>query len=116
MAAGPSGAARVWNAARSGSARPMTVGSKGRYTWHVNQSTRPVVQKKLVEITSDEPDDGGPGYPVGGGSVGEEGKLYFHIVPSPWNNASSGSYRVRVTNTMRNLVYPFYVIPAEELE
>ena len=25
-------------------------------------------------------------------------------------------YRVRVTNTMRNLVYPFYVIPAEEME
>ena len=25
-------------------------------------------------------------------------------------------YRVRVTNTMRNLVYPFYVIPAEEHE
>jgi phage baseplate assembly protein W len=25
-------------------------------------------------------------------------------------------YRVRVTNTMRNLVYPFYVIPAEEFE
>ena len=25
-------------------------------------------------------------------------------------------YRVRVTNTMRNLVSPFYVIPAEELE
>jgi Bacteriophage baseplate protein W len=25
-------------------------------------------------------------------------------------------YRVRATNTMRNLVYPFYVIPAEELE
>jgi phage baseplate assembly protein W len=25
-------------------------------------------------------------------------------------------YRIRVTNTMRNLVYPFYVIPAEELE
>jgi hypothetical protein len=23
-------------------------------------------------ITSDEPDDGGPGYPVGGGAVGEE--------------------------------------------
>ena len=23
-------------------------------------------------------------------------------------------YRVRATNTMRNLVYPFYVIPAEE--
>ncbi len=26
------------------------------------------------------------------------------------------TYRVRVTNTLRNLVYPFYVIPAEELE
>ena len=25
-------------------------------------------------------------------------------------------YRVRATNTMRNLVYPFYVIPAEESE
>jgi phage baseplate assembly protein W len=25
-------------------------------------------------------------------------------------------YRLRATNTMRNLVYPFYVIPAEELE
>jgi uncharacterized protein len=25
-------------------------------------------------------------------------------------------YRVRVTNTIRNLVHPFYVIPAEELE
>ena len=25
-------------------------------------------------------------------------------------------YRVRATNTMRNLVYPFYVIAAEELE
>ena len=25
-------------------------------------------------------------------------------------------YRVRATNTDRNLVYPFYVIPAEELE
>ena len=25
-------------------------------------------------------------------------------------------YQVRATNTMRNLVYPFYVIPAEELE
>ncbi len=33
----------------------MVVGPKGRYTWHVNQSTRPLVQKKLVEITSDEP-------------------------------------------------------------
>jgi hypothetical protein len=31
----------------------MKVGQKGRYTWHVNQSTRPVVQKKLVEITEE---------------------------------------------------------------
>jgi hypothetical protein len=33
----------------------MTVGSKGRYTWHVNQSTRPVVQAKLVRVLSEEP-------------------------------------------------------------
>jgi hypothetical protein len=33
----------------------MVVGEKGRYTWHVNQSTRPVVQAKLLEITEDEP-------------------------------------------------------------
>ncbi len=25
-----------------------------------------------------------------------EGKLYLHIVPSPWNNASSGNYKVRI--------------------
>ena len=25
----------------------------------------------------------------------EEGKLYLQIIPSPWNNASSGSYRIR---------------------
>ena len=31
----------------------MQVGENGRYTWHVNQSTRPVVQKKLVEITEE---------------------------------------------------------------
>jgi len=30
------------------------------------------------------------------GIVNEEGKLYLQIVPSPWNNASSGQYRVRV--------------------
>jgi phage baseplate assembly protein W len=35
----------------------------------------------------------------------DEGKLIIDI-----------GYRVRATNTMRNLVYPFYVIPAEELE
>lgn len=31
------------------------------------------------------------------GTPSEEGKLYFHIVPSPWNNASTGTYRVRLT-------------------
>ena len=30
------------------------------------------------------------------GSAAEEGKLYLQIVPSPWNNASSGQYRVRI--------------------
>ena len=38
-------------------------------------------------------------------SAVDEGRLMIDI-----------GYRVRVTNTMRNLVYPFYVIPAEELE
>ena len=33
----------------------MKVGSNGKYAWHVNQSTRPVVMDKLVEITEDEP-------------------------------------------------------------
>ncbi len=33
----------------------MKVGEAGKYTWHVNQSTRPVVQDKLVEITEDTP-------------------------------------------------------------
>ena len=33
----------------------MKVGAGGKFTWHVNQSTRPVVQDKLVEITEDEP-------------------------------------------------------------
>jgi len=28
--------------------------------------------------------------------VGEEGKLYLHIVPSPWNSPSVGSYHVRI--------------------
>jgi len=35
----------------------------------------------------------------------DEGRLMIDI-----------GYRIRVTNTLRNLVYPFYVIPAEELE
>jgi len=30
------------------------------------------------------------------GAPGQEGRLYLHIVPSPWNNASSGSYQVKV--------------------
>jgi hypothetical protein len=31
------------------------------------------------------------------GNPGQEGRLFVHIVPSPWNNASSGSYKVRVS-------------------
>lgn len=27
----------------------------------------------------------------------DEGKLYLQIIPSPWNNASSGTYRIRVS-------------------
>lgn len=30
------------------------------------------------------------------GMMNEEGKLYLQIVPSPWNNASTGTYRVRI--------------------
>lgn len=30
------------------------------------------------------------------GTPGEEGKFYLHIVPSPWNNASTGNFRVRI--------------------
>jgi hypothetical protein len=30
------------------------------------------------------------------GVAANDGKLHLHIVPSPWNNASSGSYKVRV--------------------
>ena len=30
------------------------------------------------------------------GVVNEEGKLYLQIIPSPWNNASTGQYRVRI--------------------
>ncbi|HET7689124.1 MAG TPA: M14 family zinc carboxypeptidase [Nocardioidaceae bacterium] len=33
----------------------MQVPASGRVVWHVNQSTRPVVQDKLVEITEDRP-------------------------------------------------------------
>lgn len=31
------------------------------------------------------------------GTPGEEGKLFLNIAPSPWNNASNGSYNVRVS-------------------
>jgi hypothetical protein len=31
------------------------------------------------------------------GSPSDEGKLYLQIVPAPWNNASTGSYRARVS-------------------
>jgi hypothetical protein len=31
------------------------------------------------------------------GTPGEEGRLYLHIVPSPWNNASSGTFQVHIT-------------------
>lgn len=30
------------------------------------------------------------------GTIHEEGRLYLQIIPSPWNNASTGQYRVRV--------------------
>lgn len=30
------------------------------------------------------------------GNPSEEGKIYLHIIPSPWNNASGGSFRVRI--------------------
>jgi hypothetical protein len=33
------------------------------------------------------------------GSPGQEGHLFLHIVPSPWNNASTGSYTVKVSST-----------------
>ena len=33
----------------------MTVGPDGRYTWHVNPSTRPVVMDRQVETVSGEP-------------------------------------------------------------
>jgi len=31
------------------------------------------------------------------GTASREGKLYLHIVPSPWGNASAGAYNVQVT-------------------
>jgi hypothetical protein len=37
------------------------------------------------------------------GVAPEEGKVFLQIVPSPWNNASSGSYRVRLS--MENVAF-----------
>jgi len=31
------------------------------------------------------------------GAPGQEGHLFLHIVPSPWNNASTGSYTVKIS-------------------
>jgi hypothetical protein len=31
------------------------------------------------------------------GAPGEEGRLFLHIVPSPWNNASAGAYQVHIS-------------------
>jgi len=33
------------------------------------------------------------------GAPGQEGHLFLHIVPSPWNNASTGSYTVKISAT-----------------
>ena len=30
------------------------------------------------------------------GVPGDEGKVFLHIVPSPWNNASTGAYKVKI--------------------
>jgi hypothetical protein len=31
------------------------------------------------------------------GTSSDEGPLYLHIVPSPWNNPSTGSYSVKIS-------------------
>lgn len=36
------------------------------------------------------------------GVPAEEGKVFFHIVPSPWNNASTGTYRVKISTDLAN--------------
>ncbi len=33
----------------------------------------------------------------------DEGRLYLMIVPSPWNNASAGNYRVRIQTDLAAL-------------
>lgn len=50
--------------------------------------------------------DGGPVFVLGdrySGRPAQPGNLFLHIGPSPWNNASIGGYRVRIT-TGNNLV------------
>jgi hypothetical protein len=32
------------------------------------------------------------------GTPGQDGKLFLHIVPSPWGNPSTGGYAVRVAS------------------
>jgi hypothetical protein len=34
------------------------------------------------------------------GAPPENGRLYLHIVPSPWNNASTGTYRVQISSSL----------------
>jgi hypothetical protein len=34
------------------------------------------------------------------GQPAQRGRLFLHIVPSPWNNASSGAYRVQISATL----------------
>ena len=43
--------------------------------------------------------EGGDAFYIGDrfeGAPGREGKLFLHIVPSPWNNASTGTYQVKI--------------------
>lgn len=35
------------------------------------------------------------------GTASEEGKLYLQIIPSPWNNASTGQFRVNISVSQR---------------
>jgi hypothetical protein len=42
-----------------------------------------------------------------------EGKLFVHIVPSPWNNASTGNYRVRVRMDYAPLSSPITRLSAD---
>jgi hypothetical protein len=59
----------------------MRVGGNGRYTWHVNQSTRPVVQAKLVEITEDQPVRSQT-YEGGATTIGQEVDHEFEMTES----------------------------------